>query len=257
MDKGKKMILIFLGLLMIILLIIICIFNMKRNDDSIIKDPSNPNPSVTDKNFARVNDYDEFYGIQKAVNDNININESFIAEEIYANNGNLKYYFINGIIIENNLVTDTTNYRNSVNYLVIVDSNNFYEIKELESNIEDLQGYANNYDFQNKQINSNKKFKNISITSEDLLKSYLAYFKNLLINDSLKAYDMLSKETKAKYNNLEDFSNKKYDIYNLLSSNIFSYSKQDKNETIYFIEDNNRNKITIHETSIMNFKITY
>lgn len=221
---------------------------------------SNNGNGESESNFYLITNYNEFFSIQNAINKQNDFNTSFVVKEIYiSKNNNNKYYFINGSLFVNDIGEETVDYTESVNYLLIVDNkNNNYKIEQLDDDIKNLERYAKNYDILNKDISSGNSLVNSSVNTEQIVTTYIEYFKYMLALDTEQAYEMLTNETKDNYVNYNDFYNQAPDIYNKLTSRLFSYSKKEQdNKIVYSAEDNNRNKIKIYENSIMDFKISY
>ena len=158
----------------------------------------------------------------------------------------------------NDLGAETVDYEKDIYYILIVDSNNFYELLEVSESIDHLESYAKNYPVKEVNINSHKKMESGTTSIERVISVYIEHFKNMIVVDPLAAFNMLSDNTQKKYVGYSDFYNQSIDVYNKLSSKIFGLNqKKEENVNIYYIDDNNRNKIIIYEEDIMNFKISY
>ena len=97
-----------------------------------------------------------------------------------------------------------------------------------------------------------------NISEKNKLVLYINEFLNLLFLDSEKAFSMLDDNTKSKYLGYEDFYNQIDYIYEILSTNIFSYTTDDTyNYKVYKIQDNNQRNISISEYRTMNYKIGF
>jgi len=254
MNSEKKKILGILLLIFFVIIVIALCLSKKNtpNDDPITK----PGNTIEKKN-GKVDAYEEFLSIQATVNDinNVGISTSYVVKEVYLNSiSNTYYYFVKCCKF------DEFGYEPNVYLLLIVDNNNFYELHEINEQIDNLELYAKNYEIEEKQISSSNKLLEGNFSAKNILIMYLEYFKQMLIYDSYTAYNMLYEDTKQKYLDYNDFKNNALNIYENLSSEIFSLNldEQDEQENkIYKFEDNNRNKIVIYEEDIMNFKISY
>jgi len=255
MNKDKKWILGIM-LLVFLLIIILALFLSKREQPVENPTSGNNEPIINNQNiFKKIDDYNTFFSIQSTINSDssIDINTSYIVNEIYVNND---YYFIHCDLIEG------SNYYKDEYLLLKLDSNsNNYELTKIDENVVDLEKYAKNYNVQPISIiNNNNKYMSVQTSILNVLTTYVNYFKKMLLYDVDKAYNMLSDDTKAKYVDINDFKVKHMEIYSNLSSKIFSLNineEQDNKTKTYYFEDDNRNKITIYEDSIMNFKISY
>ncbi|MBQ6686943.1 MAG: hypothetical protein IJN03_00275 [Bacilli bacterium] len=255
MQKNKKIILGILLLIFFLIVVIAVVLGNKTGNNE------NPNTGIETEEKDRmelVDDYEEFFSVQATINDidNVEMDSSYVAKEIYIHSiSKTRYYFIRCIKMSE--FDDSTD----VYLLLIVDGkNNSYELEEIKEHIDDLQKYAADYNVVIKNINSSNILLSGSSEPKNVLTSYLEFFKKLLIKDSYAAYNMLHTDTKSKYIDYNDFDANVVNIYQKLSSGIFSYSVKDSNDSeikTYYFEDDNRNKIVIYEESIMNFKISF
>lgn len=255
MKKNQKAILGILLVLFLIIAVLAYVFSGKTKET---EKPNNSTEEEKKDRFGLVDDYEEFFSIQSSINDieNVEMDTSYFVQEIYINTiSNTYYYFIR--------ITKFAEFDDPVDkyLLLILDKNtDHYELNEINDIISDLESYAKNYNIKEKSINSGSMLMRGNGSTKNILTVYLEYFKILLIKDSQAAYNMLADDTKAKYIDYNDFDSNVINIYESLSSGIFSIGSDDtKNDDIkiYSFEDNNRNKITIYEESIMNFKISY
>lgn len=281
-----------------LLAILLSIFlpNDKKPSDNpeINNNPLNEN--TIKKDITKLEDVNKFFSTQKIINDfytllnnretnkllkvldssyikskgitennlyqNLNSNyeiTTYVAKNIYYNpNSSITYYFINGYLINDELMGDNSELYENINYLIIVDEiTRNYTINPLDSNIQ-IESYAKSYSIESKTITNDFRFTSISVTEENKLTTYLSEFLNLLVYDNNKAYNLLETETKKEYQNYNDFKNQMVDIYSRFSSKIFSYSKKEEgNNTIYYIKDDNQNDIIITEKGIMDYSISY
>lgn len=257
MKDKKNMILIIVGIILIIITIIAIYWSNKIEQN---KPHIPPKPVIPVKNIAiRVKNYNTFYSIQNTINSNYDdITKSYLVKEIYfkKSNENKKiFYYINGYLVTNS-IDGINNSMEIENYLLIVENNN-YELILLENNIDNLEKYANEYKKDNYIVNYKGLMQNITTNISEVLTTYIAYFQLLTVYKPNEAYNMLTSETKAKYNNYDDFYNNRHDIYNKISTNIFSYRVDKENNKNYEIIDVKQRRIKIYENNIMDFKISY
>jgi len=255
MKNSKKIIIIILiCIFTFITLLVIYLSSINENK------PENPSSANTNnsKIFKKVDDYEEFFSIQNTLNNGNELNTSFVIQELYLNRiSNTKYYFIKCSKLKSDIGAETIDYDKDIYYILIV-NNNYYKLSEINENIDNLEYYAKNYQVQDITINSNSSLKRGYTSEESILTIYIEYFKDMLILDTELAYNMLSEETKENYTSYTDFYNQVINIYNKFSSKVFAYNKKEQDENnIYYIEDDNRNKIVITESGIMDFKISY
>lgn len=256
MNNKKKYIIGILMLIFVFITIIVICLNM--NKEPVTPEPPIENPQIT-KRFERVKDYEEFFNIQSTLNDfgNVDISSTYTIKELFVKSiNNIHYYFINACKFSE------MDYVKNEYYILILDkSTKSYELSKINENITNLEDYAKNYDVIELNIKSSKKLISNNFSTENLLVIYMEYFKQLLIYDPIIAYNLLTDSAKSNYFGYEDFNAKKFDIYNNLSSQIFSFYEAEQKDSewqkIYYFEDNNRNKVTIYEEDIMNFKISY
>lgn len=174
----------------------------------------------------------------------------FIPKKVYSNsNSDTIYYFIDGYIDDSAIL--------DVKILIIVTSNK-YVIVPLDKNISDLENYAKNYNIIYKEIKNENSFSRSSdLSEENKITLYINEFKNLLIRNPERAYNMLYKTGKA-YTDYKMFLNNKNNIYEKLSIRILESGKSKTDDyTLYTIYDYNNNRISIYEYSTFNFLIDY
>lgn len=298
MEEHKKKILTLVGVILIFIALIVVILSIIFKDEKINepnKPSSNPNKVIA-KEIEELKDENLFFSVQNAINNyysmlsnkntdyivsildndykrekNITSNNiynvlksdyetvNYIAKSIYYNpNSSITYYFINGYLSNLSMMEDDYQYYPNINFLIIVnENNNYYNIMPLDDNI-DIENFAKNYDIKNRQITGNTLLSSYTMSEKNKLSVYITEFIDLMVYDNKRAYDMLDEETKNKYNGIDDFKNQLMDIYNYLSTLIFSFSSKEVNgEKVYSIIDDNQNKITIYEKNIMNYKIGF
>ena len=264
------------------------------DNPSVNPEPNNPVDTFQEK-IARLEDESLFFGVQKVINDYYNsifeedtktllsildpvyIEDNqiigsniyriigsdygitnYIAKEVYYNpNSSVTYYFVSGDLTSNSIMGDEYQFLEDVSFLIIVDeSNRNYILKPIDTS--DLSSYAEDYHLVEREIESGAIFTEVQITEENKLSNYLAIFINFLIDNSEEAYHLLDDDTKNDYSNYSDFLTQVVDLYQSLSSKIFSYSSEEEdNRVVYEIVDDKQNKITIYEYHIMDFQISY
>ena len=106
-----------------------------------------------------------------------------------------------------------------------------------------------------RKFNANE-YNVVTIDKEIVYRSYYKYFINLLINNPVKAYDMLTNETKEnlfdnEYNKFSDYV-KKLNKSVLLKADISRYNDE-KNRII--IVDNTESSYTFYEKGTWNFTV--
>ena len=86
------------------------------------------------------------------------------------------------------------------------------------------------------------------------LEVYIQRFVGLCSSDPQRAYDLLSKNEKNKFNDYNDFKNNSVAKYNHISTFIKEY---EQNKRTYDITDDKENKIKIVETRSMRYTIEF
>lgn len=111
-----------------------------------------------------------------------------------------------------------------------------------------------NYIQTNYKVN---EYRVINISELDLLKSYFSDFIKKQINNPEKAWDLLSDESKNKFNNnLDEYKKyiKENTTINTVNNEIEEYRKNE--DGVYDIIDSEENKYTINEYSTWDFRVT-
>ena len=264
------------------------------DNPSVNPEPNNPVDTFQEK-IARLEDESLFFGVQKVINDYYNsifeedtktllsildpvyIEDNqiigsniyriigsdygitnYIAKEVYYNpNSSVTYYFVSGDLTSNSIMGDEYQFLEDVSFLIIVDeSNRNYILKPIDTS--DLSSYAEDYHLVEREVESGAIFTEVQITEENKLSNYLAIFINFLIDNPEEAYHLLDDDTKNYYSNYSDFFTQVVDLYQSLSSKIFSYSSEEEdNRVVYEVVDDKQNKITIYDYHIMDFQISY
>lgn len=176
---------------------------------------------------------------------------TYVIKNIYeTNNDHVTYYFINGYLIKS-LFEEQEYYDKDINYLIEV-VNNKYDIIPINN---DINNYMNNFNKIDKDINSSNTLNIINLNLENKLMFYINNFMNLLFFDTNEAFNMLESE---KYSSIYALNGNKEEIYNKLSSKIFSYNEKYKdNMTIYTIINNKEESIIIKEKQYMDYMISF
>ncbi len=292
MNVKKKAVILIIIILCVVTFLALILFNKKEN----ISESENSNIIISNSELVLLKNNDEvFWALQKAINDyydllsnknktdllsvldddfvlknGINIDNvlniiysnyedvSFLIKKIYFLEGEtITYYFINGYLLNQYIYNEEVKYYGDVNYMIIVNSNKSYRIYPLtDSNFND---FVNNFVFRdNLSINSNFSLKFNEISEKNKLVTYINQYKLLMYVDVDYAYSLLTDNAKNNYLSISDYENNIDNIYNKLSSVIFSFSKDNNDEfVLYNIIDNNNNKIKIYEYNTMDYKIDY
>lgn len=292
MNVKKKVVILIIIILCVVTFLALILFNKKEN----ISESENSNIIISNSELVLLKNNDEvFWALQKAINDyydllsnknktdllsvldddfvlknGINIDNvlniiysnyedvSFLIKKIYFLEGEtITYYFINGYLLNQYIYNEEVKYYGDVNYMIIVNSNKSYRIYPLtDSNFND---FVNNFVFRdNLSINSNFSLKFNEISEKNKLVTYINQYKLLMYVDVDYAYSLLTDNAKNNYLSISDYENNIDNIYNKLSSVIFSFSKDNNDEfVLYNIIDNNNNKIKIYEYNTMDYKIDY
>ncbi len=294
MNKNKQFYIIIFVVIILIITSLLALWLSNSIDDDEKNNPNNGGttaPSITQE-ITRLDNYDTFFSIQDAINNfyssiynnkekaleildkdyifenGVNINNlesyfprtyevvNFIAEEIYYNQASeVIYYFVKGY------TTDTTMdepiiYKDNIYYLLIR-KNNKYIIKPL-NNINDLESYAKEYNKVDININNNETFSNKTTSETNKLISYIANYKNLVLYDTNKAYEMLADDMKNIYPNENSLRNDRINIANKLFTAFYSTGNIEYEDYIvYKIQDNSYHTITITEYYPNDYKISF
>ena len=213
--------------------------------------------NVLDKDYVISNAIDENNVLNFFTNDYEDT--SYIAKEIqYIRGENTTYYFVNGYLLNQNIVTEEIEYNANVNYLVITDTEkNLYAIHPLESN--EFNNFVSSYDFKNTlELNEDNSYSNINIIETNKLTTYINEFLSLMFLDTERAYNMLDDATKSYFGSYDSFSDSLLDTYDRISPVIFSYSQETGDDYIlYSVIDNNDNRIRIYEYNTMNYVLGF
>lgn len=125
-------------------------------------------------------------------------------------------------------------------------NNNEFFYKELNHSYQELETYSAN------------KYIPIYINEGDMAHKYLNDYKNLILINREKAYELLNENYRNKkfgnYENFNDYVNTKFVFINNI--NIDKYSVSNSNNGRFFIiYDKKGNKYIIKEKSIMNYEV--
>ena len=297
-NKAQRKVLMIIAILILIIAILAYILSLFVSDDHIDEptDPGIDNPSeVVRDEIALLEDESVFFSVQNVINQYYNyifeentselfllldpeyLDEygitsnniysvigndygitSYMANNIYYNpDSSVTYYFVTGYLTSNSIMGDEYQYVDDVSFLIIVDeATHRYVLRPIE--VSDLRNYAENYHIVDRNIEEGNRFQVSTYSLESKLTTYLSEFINLLINNPEEAYQLLDDNKKKEYQSYQDFESHIVDIYNMLSSRIFSYSSREEDGvTLYDIIDNKQNEITIYEYSLMNYQISF
>ena len=297
-NKAQRKVLMIIAILILIIAILAYVLSLFVGDDNPDDplDPGSDNPSeVVRDEIVLLEDESVFFSVQNVINQYYNyifeentselfllldpeyLDEygitsnniysvigndygitSYMANNIYYNpDSSVTYYFVTGYLTSNSIMGDEYRYTDSVSFLVIVDeATSYYVLRPIETS--DLCNYAENYHIVDRNIEEGNRFQVSTYSLENKLTTYLSEFINFLINNPEEAYQLLDDDTKLSYQSYQDFESHIVDIYNMLSSRIFSYSSREEDGVVvYDIIDNKQNEITIYEYSLMNYQISF
>ena len=297
-NKAQRKVLMIIAILILIISILAYVLSLFVGDDNPDDplDPGSDNPSeVVRDEIVLLEDESVFFSVQNVINQYYNyifeentselfllldpeyLDEygitsnniysvigndygitSYMANNIYYNpDSSVTYYFVTGYLTSNSIMGDEYRYTDSVSFLVIVDeATSYYDLRPIETS--DLCNYAENYHIVDRNIEEGNRFQVSTYSLENKLTTYLSEFINFLINNPEEAYQLLDDDTKLSYQSYQDFESHIVDIYNMLSSRIFSYSSREEDGVVvYDIIDNKQNEITIYEYSLMNYQISF
>ena len=183
-------------------------------------------------------------------------NAAYTPKEIYYNpNSDVTYYFIDGYVM--NYTVSTTVFTPHVKFLVIIDeSTNRYILRPI--NTDNLESYIESYNVKTRELTTGNALTTRTISEEEKITTYLSEFMNFLISEPEASYELLTDSKKREYGSVTNFESQVPDIYENLSSIVFSYaSSEEENRTVYSVKDNKQNSITIYEYGIMNYQISF
>ena len=297
-NKAQKKVLIVVAILLIVIAVLAYVLSIvtkpEENHPPVTNDPNEPSEMIRD-DITLLEEEPIFFGVQKIINDYYNfifekntsellkildpeyvsryqINgsnlyeiigsdygiTSYVAKNIYYNpNSSVTYYFVDGYLTTNSVMGDEYEFHDSVSFLIIVDeSTNQYVLRPIQAT--NLLDYANSYDIVDRNIEKGNSFQTIRVTEENKLSTYLNEFITFLIYNPREAYRLLDEDTQQNYQSYGDFEQSAYQLYESLSSRIFSYSSnEDGDVVIYDVVDDKQNKIIIYEYGIMNYRICF
>ena len=156
-----------------------------------------------------------------------------------------------------NYTVSTTVFTPHVKFLVIVDeSTNRYILRPI--NTDNLESYIESYNVKTRELTTGNALTTRTISEEEKITTYLSEFMNFLISEPEASYELLTDSKKREYGSVTNFESQVPDIYESLSSIVFSYaSSEEENRTVYSVKDNKQNSITIYEYGIMNYQISF
>ena len=279
MNKNKFALIL---IVIMVLAILICLVLLENKDGS--NDNGEDKSIKVDKDveiigdkFKILNNQNIFFSIQNSINEyyeNItdvnyvskimiseyepvtyNVYDSYIIKKAYyLNLDNKSIYLVCGNLSANSFADEESANRDNVCYFVLT-KNNTIRLKELD--IVNMESYLSTLYYKGSiHVDDGIKYSITNTTDESKLSYYLAYFINLLLYNPEEAYTYLDDNMLKYYNSYEVFNEYIYNIYDKLSSVIFSYAEESNtNKKVYRVTDNNQNNIIITENNIMDFKI--
>ena len=249
--KNKKSLIIMIPLILIVIFAVYLV----RNSSDGNKEPS-------EGTFTLLSDYNEFFGINKLVNDYIDSNDTGSMNNYYYANkvyrvvfNNNKYYLVTGDKVSYDYKTSKMTMTSNDDYLINVYlNNNRYEIE----NIDDINNYIDsNKLYDNVKINNKNYFDDYKIYKVDnrtIVVNYIGYFKDLLFANYTKAYSMLDDSYKNKVGSIENFNSIREELYNNIIDNYTDYSiKGDDASRTYHLVLDNKYELIFIEKHIMDF----
>ena len=295
MEKAKKKILIIIGIILIVIAVLAYILSLNNDNEEDV--PINPNnPDIEDDVFrddiALLEDEAVYFGVQKIINDYYNaiFNEdtskilemldpiykeenmiqannlysfiqnvgiaNYLAYEIYYNpNSSVTYYFVDGSLSGNSVMGDDYTFFLDVQFVIIVDNDYHYVLKPIKT--DNIFSFAQDYEMTERKLDSDLTFEGVSVSVQSKLSNYMAIFVNFLIDNPSEAYKLLSSSFNKHYGSEKKFIDESFQLYEKISSKIFSYSSESSGEeNIYTIIDDKQNKWIIHENRVMDFDIS-
>ena len=244
-------------------------YNEFFNIDNIINEYYE---KVTKQNGEGLLDvYDQSYiKMHKITKKNINLyydteyqDISFFTKEIYAKGKNgTDYYFVKGETQKYNFIDEEIIEGTNVDFMIIVDTNNStYSVYPL-SNISSIYTYGSNYNVPSNKViedNDHNTYFEKNYTDYTISMYYVNYYMSILYMNTEKAYAMIGSATKAKYDDLEAFTNDLENIYtNILGVNFTGYNATGTNGTrTYSLNTPTGVNVKITEESIMDFTIDF
>ena len=156
-----------------------------------------------------------------------------------------------------NYTVSATSFTSHVKFLVIVDeSTNRYVLRPIEA--DNLEDYIDSYNIKVRELTTGNALATRTISEEEKITTYLSEFMNFLISEPNEAYELLTDSKKREFGSATNFVSQVPDIYETLSSTVFSYAmSEEEDRTVYSVKDNNQNSITIYEYGIMNYQISF
>ena len=151
--------------------------------------------NVIDKDYLSVNNISASNLYSKLVS-NLQ-STSFVLKNVYYNpNSSLTYYFVNGYFTNVSILDDDDffEYLPNVNYLIIVNKKNNYEIRPLNESI-NIESFAKSYRIEDRVIQSDKILSINSTSEKNKISIYLNEFMNLMFYDNQRAYGMLDRKS--------------------------------------------------------------
>jgi len=187
---------------------------------------------------------------------------TYVSRQMYEKStANFSYYFVKGDVQNYDNISQMLTEEENIYFLIVVDSKNkTYSIMPLVIG-GSFQSFAQEYNIlSTPKISKNdyNLFKTQKYTDELISIYYVSYYKNLLYLNSEKAYNMLDTTLKAAYGEYQYFVEDLPNIYQSISTNIFSYSiKNVSGQTKISVNMSNGQKIEFTENEIMNFIVNF
>lgn len=170
--------------------------------------------------------------------------------------GNSNIYYTNGKIIQNNY-KETKIIKDSFSIIVLIDYDNMtYSVYPIENN--NYERIINNLRNISIAKNNHNVLKNSGlINKEQICVLYMSDYVNKINNDFDKAYELLSKKMKKRYQSVELYRNYINNEKNKITTvaDKCSVDEGDNNTRTYYVIDSNENEYTFYEDGIMNYTV--
>jgi len=250
--KNKKNILFMIPLLALFILLIL-----------LVRTNNNTAP-VENQIFTKINNYNQFFGVDSLINDYVKKNNSgkveyyYYTNEVYYISFKRNYYYIVvGDRVKYDYDTSKLDMTSNIAYLITVQkSSSYYDVEEI-SNYQDYFRDSKLSDGVSVKGNESiSKYGNKITSDMFIMNYYINYFKELLFVNYTKAYEILDKKYQERVGSLEYFNSYREELYNKINNIIVNYSiNGEKGNRVYNIMLNNNLILEFKEKSIMNFSV--
>ncbi len=171
---------------------------------------------------------------------------------------NYQTYIVKGILEK----SGTNEYLQDCYFKVIVNSdNNTYSIypimQDMYSDISEIN-VSNNDNIEEIEKNKDNEFIILTVNDDNLIKRYIAYYKNMALNHTEMAYELLNDEYRNKrFKNLESFIKNTKQNKDVIDNIIIDKYKVEQYDDyiLYIVVDIYNNYYIFKETAIMQFDL--